>query len=251
MSICPHCNGCGWDNPAQGVDKCAVCGGMGTVDEKETEMHRVDIMLDLETWGKKPGCDIRSIGACVFNPLTGFVHDGTLGTFKTFYVATDNVISFTQWKGLNEPTSYNGLRYPLTRDPETVQWWKDQSPEAQAAFENPVDLRRALFDFTTWLGNVSGHPTTALVNGSFPANIRIWANDPHFDVSILAAVFDAVGLPVPWHYRSPRSMKTAIDMAGLKPEEYCNYGTAHNALDDAIAQAMTVCKAYERLGLNR
>lgn len=213
-------------------------------------MNRIDIMLDLETWGTKPGCDIRSIGACVFNPLTGFVHDGTLGTFKPFYVATDNAISFIQWKGLNEPTSYNGLRYPLTRDPETVQWWKDQSPEAQAAFENPVDLREACLQFAIWLESVNpAKPVPRYPDEMNGPNLRIWANDPHFDVSILAAVFDAVGLPVPWHYRSPRSMKTAIDMAGLKPEEYCNYGTAHNALDDAIAQAMTVCKAHERLGL--
>ena len=27
-----------------------------------------DVMLDLETWGTRPGCAIRSIGACVFNP---------------------------------------------------------------------------------------------------------------------------------------------------------------------------------------
>jgi hypothetical protein len=30
-----------------------------------------------------------------------------------------------------------------------------------------------------------------------------------------------------------------------------NHGTTHNALDDAIGQAMIVCEAYKRLGLQR
>ena len=34
---------------------------------------QIDISLDLETWGTTPGSDIRSIGACVFDPLAGFV----------------------------------------------------------------------------------------------------------------------------------------------------------------------------------
>lgn len=209
-------------------------------------MNRIDIMLDLETWGTKPGCDIRSIGACVFDPVAGTVHS-ELGDYQ-FYLATNNP-ALAPWN--YDLGHHDGIetyrKYPLTRDPETVQWWNNQSPEAQAAFENPVDLKKACNLFTSWIVNMFDHAPT---DGDF-RTVCIWANDPHFDVSILAAVFDAVGLPVPWHYRSPRSMKTAIDMAGLTPDEYCNYGTAHNALDDAIAQAMTVCKAYERLGLRK
>lgn len=30
----------------------------------------VSVMLDLETWGTRPGCDIRSIGAVVFDPVS-------------------------------------------------------------------------------------------------------------------------------------------------------------------------------------
>lgn len=31
MDICPKCNGCGWDNPAQAIDRCSVCNGSGVV----------------------------------------------------------------------------------------------------------------------------------------------------------------------------------------------------------------------------
>lgn len=34
-------------------------------------------------------------------------------------------------------------------------------------------------------------------------------------------------------------------------DDWCKYGDAHNALDDAIAQSLTVCEAYKRLGLVR
>lgn len=172
------------------------------------------IMLDLETWGKRPGCDI----------------------FNYDYEVWCN----DHW----DDTSDEFRRYPLHRDPETVQWWNNQSDEAQAAFENPVDLRAALAKFSIWIDQVTPIPSHANIN------LKLWANDPHFDVSILEAAYHAVSLPVPWHYRSPRSMKTATDLAGLPRDEYCNYGTGHHALHDAIAQAGTICKCYARLGLS-
>jgi hypothetical protein len=200
------------------------------------------IMLDLETWGKSPGCDIRSIGAVVFDPVAGYVakHHPQARKAETFYIATDN------------PRTLSGnFRYPLIRDPSTVRWWSEQSEEAQAAFANPVDLRDACLQFGKWLyalTDTAWYPEHHLRGFE---HVRIWANDPHFDVFILYAVYQAIGLPVPWHYRAPRSMKTICDAAGMTRDDYCNYGEAHNALDDAIAQAMTVCEAYKRLGLSK
>ncbi|QWY83131.1 endodeoxyribonuclease protein [Rhizobium phage RHph_X2_24] len=227
------------------------------------------IMLDLETWGRTPGSDIRSIGAVVFDPVapyggfvgmrcTACINGATdpwgctdcLNTGKDmrgeFYIACDNPAG--RWRnGEFVPELATGAEdyrlYPLTREPETVQWWNDQSEEAQAAFANPVDLRDALIEFGNWFNEIS--PATP------PMEIRIWANDPHFDVSILGAAYRAVQLPEPWHYRAPRSMKTIVEAAGMTRDDYSNHGTAHNALDDAIAQAMTVCEAYKRLGLQK
>jgi len=217
-------------------------------------MNRIDIMLDLETWGTHPGCDIRSIGAVVFDPVAGLInHLAPQGGISQFYIACNNPTTpheqsyceacGTEWHDGDIP------RYPLTRDPETVQWWNQQSPDAQAAFANPVDLRDACQRFGEWLGAVNdGEPSN--MSDHHP---RIWANDPHFDVSILDAVYRAVGLPIPWHYRAPRSMKTIVEAAGMTRDDMAqfNHGTAHNALDDAISQAMIVCEAYKRLGLQK
>lgn len=194
------------------------------------------IMLDLETWGKKPGCDIRSIGAVVFDPVAGYVAvpcSDESNDAKSFYIATEN-------PGVDEIA---GGKYRLYHDPETVQWWNDQSEEARAAFTNPVDLRDACEQFGIWFAG--------LPHGGDIKSVRIWTNGPQFDISILTAVYDAVGLSVPWHYRAPRDMRTITDAAGMTREEFSNYGDAHNALHDAIAQAMTVCEAYKRLGLNK
>lgn len=206
------------------------------------------IMLDLETWGKTPGSDIRSIGAVVFDPIKGVGGDqmaeGPSPDYPEmkFYIATENPL-------LVDPTGETDFvyKYPLEPDPETVVWWQDQPEAAQAAFENPVDLKIACETFKSWIVNqLPPSPTYDDLKA-----VRIWANDPHFDVSILDAVYRAVGVDAPWHYRSPRSMKTICEAAGMTSADYSNYGTAHNALDDAIAQAMTVCEAYKRLGLQK
>jgi hypothetical protein len=214
----------------------------------------IHVMLDLETWGTEPGCDLRSIGACVFDPLTGEVAgaDGQCGVISgvdtTFYLATDNPRGY-HGTGASRDRFFitdkpnNRREYALTRDPKTEQWWSEQSEAAQGAFEKPVQLFTALHMFTEWLVKVCPDQT----------NLRLWAHGPVFDVSILAAVYKVVGLPVPWHYRAPRDTRTAFDMAGIDDHSAWlaqhpgPLGIPHHALDDAICQARAVCGAYQRL----
>lgn len=223
------------------------------------------VMIDCETWGKRPGFDVRSIGACVFDPVTGIVGDCNPPLPQnmeplSFYRATDNpvvpedvVIDTSQvWRYLHfDETDMVFRKYALQRDPETVKWWNDQSAEAQAAFADPVDLTRALNDFSAWLNNLSDERTAA-TNPS----MRIYAHGPQFDISILEAAYHACGLPVPWHYRSPRDTRTVLDMAGIDDDgdgsyrtylSQFNTGTYHHALDDAIAQAKAMVDAMQRV----
>lgn len=219
-------------------------------------MTKIHIMLDLETWGKRAGCDIRSIGACVFVPTTGFVHDGSLGTIRPFYQAVDNPILATgpDWietlgfRPNPVDPRYDVVtniyrKYDLWRDHETVEWWNEQSDEAQAAFANPIDLRDGLAKFADWLDILTDNRTM------LPApRLSIYAHGPQFDISILEAAYHATGLLVPWHYRAPRDTRTAFDMAGI--DDHSSFmarfpvGTLHHALDDAISQARAVCEAF-------
>lgn len=201
----------------------------------------IHIMVDLETWGTTPGSDIRSIGAVVFDPVTGAY--GVVGGKNCFYIACDNPIdhAFDDGTGVTR-------KYPLTRDERTVQWWSEQSDEAQAAFANPVDLFMALASFEDWLAKVT--PDEAGLPVAKRTSIRLWSHGPQFDISILAAAYQAVGLPVPWHYRAPRDTRTCFDMAGINDHSAWlkkhpgPIGVTHHALDDAICQARAVCAAW-------
>lgn len=183
------------------------------------QLEQVHIMFDLETWGTEPGCDLRSIGAVVFEPY----RYRSLG--PDFYV---NVI--------------DGEACGLVRNPKTVQWWSDQSEEAQAAFKvGPAfSLPIALDMFSKYVQLCAPDPT----------KLRLWSHGPGFDVAILTEAYRAAGLPIPWHYRAPRDTRTAFDMAGMDPTDCLAAfatGTHHHALHDARGQSEAVCEAYRRV----
>jgi hypothetical protein len=79
-----------------------------------------NVMLDLETFGRKSGCAILSIGACAFD-------DDKMG--KSFY------------RVISEPRG--------TVDMDTVKWWMRQSDEARGEFFNKdaVPHDKAVADF--------------------------------------------------------------------------------------------------------
>lgn len=199
----------------------------------------LDIMFDLETWGTSPGADIRSIGACVFNPVTGYVGSRDKPG-ETFYIACENPIVDPSV----EPGFDDGLgvmrRYNLKRDPSTVEWWNKQGEEAQNAFSNPVELPEALYEFSTFVYDNVGDRGNEL---------QLWCKGPHFDEAILGHVYRMFEFPLPWEFWTLRDVRTALGMAGMsrffKTTRYT--GTLHNALDDAISQAHMVCEAYERV----
>jgi hypothetical protein len=220
-------------------------------------MTKIDVMIDIETWGTDPGCDLRSIGACVFDPVAGWIPDiaadlamiNDRPVESRFYIACDNPI--VKHPAYDSDCSTVIRKYPLTRDPRTVQWWSEQSDEAQAAFADPVDLREGLERFTIWLNSIATPDSVPPSNGH--GNIRLWAHGSHFDPPILAAAYRAVGLPVPWHYRAPRDTRTIFDAAGIDDHSaWLNahpgpLAILHHALDDAICQARAVCAAYDRM----
>lgn len=125
---------------------------------------------------------------------------------------------------------------------------------------DPVDLKEALQRFTYWLISLSADHNQPVVTYLAMANddrvklddIRIWSHGAAFDPPILAAAYEAVGLPVPWHYRAPRDTRTAFDMAGIDDhsawlaQHAGDDRVQHHALSDAICQARAVCAAWVR-----
>lgn len=221
-----------------------------------------DISLDLETYGLRPGYDIKSIGAVLFNPLTGKVgglspiHINVMDDMfndLSFYRACENPLVRPGWwasRGLTDAEMENlddGERdFGLRRDPKTAEWWSSQSKAARAAFTSPFPLNVALNAFANWLKRIieeDGGP------------VRIWSHGAAFDGPILEAAYIAIGGKAPWHYRSLRDTRTLFDAAGIiDHSEFLKLypgpmGIPHHALDDAVSQALAVNVAWRRINM--
>ena len=173
-----------------------------------------DVMIDLETLGKRAGCAILSIGAVAFN-----VEE--LG--PELYV----VVNRQSCKENN-----------LHEDESTLKWWESQSEEARKVLieasseDRSLHLHHALDSLTVYLNQ-------------FPRkSVRIWGNGSDFDTPILVAAYAAAGQDPPWNFWNSRCYRTLKGMDGTKPS--ARAGTYHNALDDAKTQALHLQEIIKR-----
>lgn len=181
----------------------------------------MDIMLDLETLGTKPGSVILSIGACTFGTALGrrAFHD---------YLDLDSQV-----------------RRGMSIDPDTLMWWFKQSDQARAAQETPRDQPSAVLErFTDWCKEVTA--------ANSATSFHIWGHGSNFDLPLIEELYRRYGLKWPWQYNKVRDTRTLFDLAGKKMGDF---GTpnplAHDALQDAIYQASETEKCREYVLRNR
>lgn len=161
-----------------------------------------EIMLDLETLDTRPSAVVLSIGAVAFSRV---------GIFGSFYAVLDR-----------DPQKFI---YERSESRETLEWWKEQPPEARAVFsEKTVPPLYALGQFSQWMSAYDG--------------AGLWGNGAAFDNVILRSLYDSVGVEAPWSFTRDRCYRT------VRAQRKCNgfvdlpsEGVAHNALDDAMYQA--------------
>lgn len=172
-----------------------------------TDRQTVRVMLDLETLGTTPGSVILSIGAVKF---------GGGEILDEFY-------------GMVEPKSCVAIG--MTIDIGTVQWWMEQHELVRfAAFNGWRSLDDVLHEFSQWIGC---------------DDAEMWGNGAAFDNVCLAEAYRLAGIAQPWSFRGDRCYRT---IKNLHPEiEFEPFGTAHNALDDAIAQAKHLMRILPNL----
>jgi len=180
--------------------------------KSESIYHHV--MVDLETTGTTAGWGILSIGAVMF--------DGThnqLGQQFEMFISRESCRSF----GLKE-------------NPDTLAWWARQSAEARAAIDicdtgnaHPLDVAlKAFGEFVRQAG---------------PGKVKVWGNGGDFDQPILAAGYEAIGEKLPWQFWNNRCYRT---VKSHHPKvNLVRSGTHHNALDDAMTQAMHLLSIWK------
>jgi len=164
-------------------------------------MKKQNVMIDLETLGKRSNAVIIAIGAVVFDEEGIEVDD--------FYINVD-------------PQSC--IDIGMKMDASTVMWWMQQSDEARAVFKKPgFPIQRALMKLSFWLTNHT------------PVDRRVWGNGSTFDNVILTNAHHLSNMQPAWKYSKDRCYRT---LKALLPNiEHERNGIHHNALDDARYQA--------------
>lgn len=160
-----------------------------------------DLMIDIETLGTNPRSVVLSIGAVMFGP-------GGLGA--EFY---------------HEICLNDSLANGALLDADTLKWWFEQD------IKPPISGEHFEFFVLTQLSNFFGDHEPE----------RVWAKGPQFDIVMVEELYRRHGRVIPWTYRQPRDVRTALDM--LRPvdqkmlDELWKGKVEHNALDDAKLQA--------------
>ncbi|MFA5922341.1 MAG: 3'-5' exonuclease [Methylococcaceae bacterium] len=175
------------------------------------------IMLDLETMGTNPNAAIVAIGAVAMDFDTNKIG-------PTFY----------QTIMLESSMQSGGIV-----DGSTVAWWMKQGEQArQEIYKAENQLSPTLLAFADFIKGISSHD-----------DIRVWGDGAAFDNVILASSYRRLSLPLPWKYwndRCYRTMKKLYNDVKTEP-----VGIEHNALDDAMSQALHLLAIYKSKNLGR
>jgi len=170
-------------------------------------------MIDLETLDVLPTATILTIGAVKFDPFGDELSDPKM---DKLYIKVD----------LDSSDAIG-----CTVSQSTLDWWASQSVEAQTAAFDPdgrVSIQDAMYQLFKF------------AQGSK----RVWSHGSCFDIVILENVLHKVGRAVPWSFWEVRDTRTLFDI-GINPQRAAV--TAHNALADAVDQAIGVQRVYRAL----
>ena len=171
------------------------------------------LMIDLETLSTDPRAVVLSLGAVVFN------HEDI---HNTLYLELD----------IREQMEV----YKRHVSADTLAWWMKQSSAARTVFspQHPVLMHDAISQMIDMLSAVEW------------GGIHVWSNGGSFDIPIIHTMCTDTGVKLPWQYfneRCYRTLKNAFPNVKAVPME----GVEHNALNDALYQALHLRKLLECL----
>ena len=176
-------------------------------------MANTDLMIDLETLATTPDASILTIGAVKFDPFGDDVRNPKC---EKFYCRVD----------LDSCDALN-----LVTNDATVEWWANQSKEAQEeAFhpDNRIDIKDAMDQLYKFCWGAK----------------RVWSHGVGFDIIILETYFRKLEKAIPWSFWEARDTRTIFDI-GVNPNR--PPVLKHHALEDAWNQAVGVQNVYRTL----
>lgn len=174
----------------------------------------VHAMIDLETLGTKPDCQVLTLGAIKFDPNT--LEEG----FDPVHFRFDVDIQQADGRTVEE---------------DTLEWWMKQDKEViEAAFtpdgrQPPIEVLQQL---RKWLVGVD----------------TIWAQGVTFDIVILENMYRMYNESVPWPFWKIKDSRTLLGIMPTDPRKNYTFA-AHDALEDAKIQAKCVQETLAKLEL--
>lgn len=171
------------------------------------------IMIDTETLDIGPDAVILSLGAVKFDLDSDEIDD------QGFYASVSLDSNLDAGRRISE---------------STLVWWLKQTPEAQTVFHEPKQsLETVMVDFVDW----------------FHGATFIWSNGASFDIPMLSHALRSFGMLPPWDFYNERCVRTYKNLPGMRGTKVAN-PLAHNALQDAIAQAKLMQAIQKKLKAN-
>lgn len=175
----------------------------------------MDLMLDLETLGTRPGCVILTIGAVKFDPYS--LKEPGPG----IYMRVDADEQIAAGREVQE---------------DTLKWWMDQVEDVREEALGEADRVSVEYMYTE-------------LNRICVGVQNIWAQGPVFDIAILENIYRQYGWPTPWQFWQIRDSRTLFGVHG-DPRVKGREGH-HNALADCVYQAQGVQQIYKKLGITK
>ena len=169
-----------------------------------------DVLLDLETSGVNPNtAAIIQIGAVKFDPFSGEMGE----TFKV------------------------SLKMPRNRywQEDTRKFWLSRLPLFNEIVKDEKDTYEGFKSFIDWVNKDTINP-------------RVWSKPLSFDVPFIASYCEQYDVPNPfnhWEHRDVRSFLMGIYGENLPKLEMKNGLTEHDALCDAVNEALWVIDTWK------
>lgn len=170
-----------------------------------------NLMVDLETMAVSPRAVVLTLGAVKFNPHCNGIQDSIY-----FKIDLDD---------------QDKLGREI--DPNTLEWWAKQDPVIMEEAFSPNDrlpLTEAMSQFHKFAWGCDA----------------FWSHGATFDLVIIEDILRQLQHPLPWSYWQLRDTRSIFNL-GLDPE--MPQGRKHDALQDAIRQAIGVQNVFAKLRL--
>jgi hypothetical protein len=171
------------------------------------------LMVDLETLAVSPESVVLSLGAVHFDPYSDW-----FGESIYFRINIDD---------------QDALGREI--DPGTLDWWSKQDPaimEEAFSEEGRLSLAYAIDQFHKFAWGCD----------------TFWSHGATFDLVIIENIYKQLKKPIPWNYWQLRDTRTLFDL-GVDPE--MPKDNKHDALEDAVRQAIGVQNVYRKLGIRK